>query len=233
MPRTIDLDQLLARKRLLATQASDTRALPFRLRELRAWQARRLARTYGDLRRDACYARAIDFFLSDLYGPLDSAPRDRQLARASPLLRLALPGAARAVIEGAIELDVLSAELDYAMVALMPGWPIGGGRYATAYRTVGRRDARERQIELVLSIGADLDRIVRHAWIGGALRLWEAPARMSGFEVLHDFLERGFDAFRDIVDARPFLQTIREREAQLMERLFAGGGEEVFVHRAQ
>jgi hypothetical protein len=229
MPGTVDLDKLLARKRLLATQASETGVLPSRLQELRAWQIRRLTQTYGDLRCDPRYSRAIDFFLSDLYGPQDFSARDRQLARASPLLKLGLSGAARAALEGAMELDVLSVELDHSMVARMPGWPVSGGRYATAYRLVGRRDARERQIELVLSIGADLDQIVRYAWIGTALRWWATPARMTGFEVLHGFLDRGFNAFRGIADARAFMETIRQREAQLMERLFSGSGEEAYV----
>jgi hypothetical protein len=64
------------------------------------------------------------------------------------------------------------------------------------------------------------------------LQLWQAPARATGFGALHDFLDRGFDAFRNIADARTFLQTIREREVQLMEQLFAGGGEEVFTARS-
>jgi len=163
MPRTVDLDQLLARKRALETRASESRDFLDRLRDLRVWQARRLAQTYDDLRGDPRYAPAIGFFLNDLYGFQDSGPRDRQLARASPLLRLGLPGAARSALERAIELDVLSAELDHAMVALISSCPIGGAGYADAYRLVGRRDARERQIELVLSVGADLDRIVRYA----------------------------------------------------------------------
>ncbi len=232
MPRTVDLDQLLARKHSLETRASETHDFPNRLRDLRAWQARRLAQTYEDLRRDPRYSRAIDFFLSDLYA-LDSSRRDRQLTRASRLLMRTLPGAALAALEGVIELDVLSAELDHAMVGLIRSWPLGGAEYAAAYRMVGRRDVRERQIELVLSIGADLDRIVRHAWIGQALHLMQAPARVGGFGELQDFLERGFDAFRGIAEARTFLQTIREREGQLIERLFSGGGEEVFVLRTR
>jgi len=51
--------------------------------------------------------------------------------------------------------------------------------------------------------------------------------------VLHDFLNRGFDAFRNIADARTFLQTIKEREVQFMEQLFAGGGEEIFTARSR
>jgi hypothetical protein len=54
-----------------------------------------------------------------------------------------LPDAARAVLERAIELDVLSEELDHAMVALISSYPISGTGYADAYRLVGRRDARE------------------------------------------------------------------------------------------
>jgi hypothetical protein len=233
MPGTVDLDQLLARKRALETRASESRDFLDRLRDLRVWQARRLAQTYDDLRSDPRYAPAIAFFLNDLYGWLDSGARDRQLARASPLLRYGLPGAARAALERAIELDVLSTELDHAMVALISSCPISGAEYVGAYRLVGRRDARERQIELVLSVGADLDRIVRYAWIGRALQLWQAPARAIGFGVLHDFLDRGFEAFRNIADARTFLKTIREREVQLMEQLFAGGGEEVFTAHSQ
>jgi hypothetical protein len=228
MARTVDLDRLLARRLSLETRASQTRDFPGRLRELRAWQAARLARTYDDLRRDRHCSRAIDFFLSDLYGPLDAGPRDRQLMRALRVLRRTLPAAARTTFERALELDVLSAELDHAMVALMRGWPVGGGEYATVYRRVGRRDERERQIDLVVAIGTDLDRIVRRDWIATVLHLWHAPARISGFGALHDFLERGFESFRSIRDAGAFLQTIREREVELMERLFAGGGEEVF-----
>jgi hypothetical protein len=228
MPR-IDLDQLLARKRALATRTSQSSGLPGRLRDLRAWQAERLARTYDDLRRDPCYARAIDFFLSDLYGPRDTGARDQQLMRASRLLRATLPGGALSVLERAVELDVLNAELDHSMVAVIPRWPIDGAGYAAAYRTIGRRDARERQIDLVVAMGIDLDRIVRRAWIGSALLLARAPARAGGFGLVQDFLESGFNAFRDMVDARSFLETIRRRETDLMQRLFSVDGEENFA----
>ena len=59
------------------------------------------------------------------------------------------------------------------------------------------------------------------------------PRRQLASECCTSFLDRGFDAFRNIADARTFLQTIREREVQLMEQLFAGGGEEVFTARSQ
>ena len=48
------------------------------------------------------------------------------------------------------------------------------------------------------------------------------PARLSGLSALHDFLERGFVAFRKMGNATEFLSTIDTRERALMERLLAG-----------
>jgi hypothetical protein len=229
MPATADLDQLLARKRALDARAAASSELSARLQELRGWQAARLAHTYADLGASARYTRAIEFFLTDLYAPLDFRPRDRQFTRAWRYLKLTLPGAALASLEQALELEVLTAELDHAMVEVLPAGPLTGAGYAEAYRQVGRRDARQRQIALVVAIGEDLNRIVKHAWIGAALRAAHAPAHAAGFGVLQDFLERGFAAFRNMPDAEPLLSSIRERETQLMDRLFSGGGEELFA----
>jgi hypothetical protein len=229
MPAVRDLDQLLARKRALDDRAAASPELSARLRELRAWQVVRLARTYADLSADTRYARAIEFFLTDLYGPRDFGPRDRQFARAWRYLKSTLPGAALASLEQALELEALSAELDHAMVAALPAGPLTGAGYARAYRQVGRRAVRQRQIALVVAIGEDLNRIVKHVWISAALRAAHVPARAAGFGVLQDFLERGFAAFRNMSDAGPLLNSIRERETQLMERLFSGGSEELFA----
>ncbi|HSC08717.1 MAG TPA: hypothetical protein VLD59_17980, partial [Steroidobacteraceae bacterium] len=175
MPAVRDLEQLHAHKRALDARAAASPELSTRLQELRAWQAARLARTYDDLSADARYTRAIEFFLTDLYGPRDFGLRDRQFARAWRYLKHTLPGAALASLEQALELEALSTELDHAMVAVLPAGPLTGAGYASAYRQVGRRDARERQIALVVAIGADLNRIVKHAWIGAALRAAHVP----------------------------------------------------------
>jgi hypothetical protein len=229
MPAVRDLDELLARKRALDARAVASPELTARLRELRAWQSARLAHTYDDLGADPRYSRAIEFFLTDLYGPLDFSPRDSQFSRAWRYLKRTLPAAALASLEQALELEALSAELDHEMVAALPAGLLTGASYAKAYRHVGRRDARQRQIALVVAIGEDLNRIVKHAWIGAALRAAHVPAHAAGFGVLQDFLERGFAAFRDMPDAGPLLSTVRKRETQLMERLFSGGGEELFA----
>lgn len=215
------LEALLDRKRALAARLQADQGLANRVRALRLWQAARLASTYADLKRDPVHAEAVNFFLEDLYGPEPVMRRDEDLMRAWGILRHTLPGAALEVLAGAIELEVLTHELDAGVaLALAPG-RVTEASYAAAYRAANRESDRSRQIELVIEIGQQLDRIVRHAWLALALRAARGPAHAAGFGALQDFLERGFAAFRRMPDTGPFLQAIRERETQLMQELFA------------
>ncbi len=198
-------------------------ASPERLRELRVWQAARLASTYEDLLHDPACADAVRFFLTDLYGPEEHPRRDSDLGRAWGILSRTLPRAALGLLERAVQLQALTAQLDEAMVQQLPAGPVTGESYAAAYRAVGRPEARLRQIDLVLGIAADLDRLVRHAWMALALRAAHVPAHAAGFGALQDFLERGFAAFRRMQDAGRMLSAIRERETRLSAALLEGG----------
>ena len=216
------LSRLIERTEALQRIESADRALAERVRELRAWQAARLAKTYSDLAAEERQAPAIDFFLTDLYGPQDFSRRDRQLARARALLERTLPRGALRVLVDAVELYVLSGELDHALAkALAPG-PISAQSYASAYRAAGRPADRRRQIELIVRIGERLAQAVGQPLMGLALRATHVPAHAAGFGALQDFLERGFEAFRRLGDARTFLDTIRARESALSEALFRG-----------
>lgn len=217
------IEGLLARRRALEARSAAVAGLGARLRALRAWQARRLARTYEDLRRDPRYTAAVEFFLNDLYGPQDFSRRDQELSRAITPLRRALPAALLELLVKAVELDVLTVELDQGMLEHLPELPLTDASYALAYRALGGATARQRQLALTVSIGADLAGLVRHRWIGLALRAAHLPARAAGFGVLQQFLERGFAAFRRMGSARPLLEAIRERETLLMKALLQSG----------
>ena len=219
-----DLARLMERTAALQRLEEQDAALTERLRLLRAWQAARLARTYEDLARDPDQAPAVHFFLTDLYGPQDFSRRDRDLARAVPVLRRALPGSALSVLLEAIELYLLSAELDQALVGALGTDTLSAETYARAYRTIGRAAERRRQIELTVQIGERLAQAVKRPLIGLALRTTHAPAHLGGFGALQDFLERGFDAFRRLRDPQTFLQAIRTRELALNETLLRSGG---------
>ncbi|MFI4868605.1 MAG: FFLEELY motif protein [Steroidobacterales bacterium] len=207
---------------MLDAQLAAAPELAPRLQELRTWQAARLAHTYADLRQDPQLSRGLEFFLTDLYGPHDFTHRNRQLARAWRYFKRALPSSAIEVLAKAIELEVLTAELDQAMVSQLTSEPLIGASYAAAYRAVGRPEQRRRQIDLIISLGEQLERIVRHPGIGLALRAARAPAHAAGLGMLQDFLERGFSGFRHMQDAQRLLGAIRERELQLMQALFNG-----------
>ena len=216
------LERLLERKSGLARSAAAA-PLARGLQELRAWQAERLARTYADLRRDPLVADALSFFLSDVYGPQDLTRRDRDVARAWQLLKRALPPRLLEVLSTAIELDVLSAELDLEMVRELPAGPLTAQGYAQAYRAVGRAEARRRQIGFIVAIGNALTRAAHNPLAGVALRAAHGPAHLAGFGVLQDFLERGYAAFRKLPDAGKLLAVIEQREMRLMQILLDGG----------
>jgi len=195
---------------------------------VRAWQADRLARTYPDLLSSPRYGPAAEFFLSDLYGPKDFSARDEEVARIIPTMARMLPGSALETIALAVELDALAEGLDQqvavALRRLQPGaraLEISEASYAKAYRAASSTAERERQIWLTGRIGTALDRLARKPLIAGALRLMEGPAHAAGLGALHDFLARGFAAFRDMRGADEFLAVIGARETRINARLFA------------
>jgi hypothetical protein len=221
MPADRSLEELLKGKQALEASAPRSPEFANRLRELQAWQAERLARTYADLRADPRYARTIEFFLSDIYAAHDFTRRDRDLARAATQLRHALPQALLDILREALELDLLTAELDQAMVGRFSAPPTESS-YAVAYRAVGRRNDRQRQIDLLCGIGIALDAVVRRRWLGLALRAAHVPAHVAGLGVLQDFLERGWGAFRALPAADHLLADVQTRETALMDALLEG-----------
>lgn len=218
----------LARVRALR---EDARADPVLAQDrllVRAWQADRLARTYPDLLASPRYGPAAAFFLSDLYGPKDYSARDEAVGRIIPTLARVLPASALETIALAVELNALSETLNQRLAAALrreqPGaqaLALTEDAYAAAYRAAGAASERERQIWLVGRIGAALDRLARKPLVAGALRVMEGPAHAAGLGALHDFLARGFAAFRGMRGADEFLATIAARESRINARLFA------------
>jgi hypothetical protein len=218
---------LLQRLQAARDPAVDPRNASPRLGELQRWQARRLAASFADLSADPRHAAAARFFLDELYGDQDARWRERDLRRMAPTLVRWLPTPMLGTVANALELDALSHELDLAIAKaleerLEPGEFVDGGRYAAAYRASAPPAARERQLELLMSVGHDLDRVVHMPLLSTLLKLARGPASAAGIGGLQGFLERGFDAFRAMRGADDFLEAIRSRESRLMERLYAG-----------
>ena len=193
-----------------------------RLKMVKAWQQKRLARTYADLAADARYAPAVAFFLDELYGIKDSTIRDRDLVRMYPTMKRLLPKFAFDAVDRALELDVLAEEFDQALAAALGKQALTESSYIAAFRAVGRRDDRLRQVRLMQAVGEGLDRMVKKPLIFSTLKMLRGPAQMAGLGEMQQFLEAGFTAFRHMNGADHFLATVAARETQLIERIMRG-----------
>lgn len=218
-------EHLKTAKTLRQQANADADSARDRLR-LRVWQAERLARSYADLLHSERYGKAAKFFLADLYGPKDFSSRDEEVERILPMLVAMLPASALCTIALAVELDALTELLDSAMVVeLRAAGRIGDideNAYAAAYRTVRRRPERQRQIVLMRETGEALKQLAQKSLLTTLLKLMRGPAHLAGMGELHEFLEKGFDAFRQMGDATEFLDCIEDKEQQLLRNMFAG-----------
>jgi hypothetical protein len=195
---------------------------PPRLRELKEWQARRLASSYADIAAQPRYAAATSFFLDDLYGPKDFSARDEEMLRILPTMARILPASAVETASLAIELEAVSEDLDQRLAAALPAGPITEDSYARAYRDCAREDERQRQIDLIDAVGRRLDALVAKPFVGSTLKLMRQPARMAGLGDMQDFLERGYESFRRMKGADDFLELLKRREETIMRNLISG-----------
>lgn len=217
-----ELRQLLERNAALRDVFADAPQSRARLAELQKWQSQRLLKSHADLRASPRYRAAVEFFFNELYSGGDPRARDRDLQRVHHVMERLLPREALRALMLAIELEIISQELDADVVRKLPAGALTVEGYATAYRGAGRRADRERQIELLGLIGGYLDHVVRKPIVRALVRLARGPAHAAGFGTLQEFLERGLDAFEAMHGAGEFLATIRDREVRAMERVFAG-----------
>lgn len=218
-------EHLQTAKTLRQQANADADSARDRLR-LRVWQAERLARSYADLLHSERYGKAAKFFLADLYGPKDFSSRDEEVERILPMLVAMLPASALRTIALAVELDALTELLDSAMVFELRAAgrieDIDENAYAAAYRAVRRRPERQRQIVLMRETGEALKQLAQKSLLTTLLKLMRGPAHFAGLGELHEFLEKGFDAFRQMGDAAEFLDCIEDKEQQLLRNMFTG-----------
>jgi hypothetical protein len=193
------------------------------VKRIKRWQHQRLHYTYHDLSIDQRFAPATAFFLDELYGEKDTAPRDRDLLRMYPTIKRLLPKFAFETLSNALALDVLSEEFDQALATQLRGVAINNAVYCEAFRAVGRKADRLRQVALMQDVGHGLDLVVKKPLIYSTLKMLRRPSKLAGLAEMQQFLEAGFSAFRHMKGATPFLHTIAERETALIDAIFLRG----------
>ena len=224
---TVRLARRLACHQVLYDPEREPRNASRWLKPLQAWQAQRLERSFAGFLEDPARRPAARFFLTDVYGDHDFTRRDADIARVIPMMQKLLPAALLKTVADGIELGALTHAFDLRMAEALQA--LGGRRrsidadlYARVYREVGLPRLRARQIDLIEQVGRGLWAALRMHGVGALLKISRLPARSMGFGELQGFLERGFDSFGKLGDAKPFLADIRNSEARAMQRLFAG-----------
>jgi hypothetical protein len=194
---------------------------------IRHYQAERLRRTHADLLGQAPTRPAALFFLEQLYGTQDFVERDAQFARIVPAIVRLFSAEVGNTVAHLAELHALSERLDTAMARALPdSGVVSAPAYDMAWRRVGQREQRVRQLDLVHIIGQALQHYTRHPKLGRALKLMRFPARAAGLHALQQFLETGFDTFARLPSPEVFMQTIVMRERREMHRLFGDSSAE-------
>lgn len=131
-----------------------------------------------------------------------------------------LPEVFRATVSALIELHALTEEMDQAMARCLDGLEPDAAAYGRAWRRVGRPEARERQVALMLIVGRSLDRHTGNPLLGATLRVMRGPAHAAGLGALQEFLESGFQAFKAMKGAEEFLVAVAHNERAQIAALF-------------
>ena len=185
---------------------------------LSAWQSVRLARTHADMLADPRFSQACAFFLDDIYAPKDFTQRDYDGHRIYHFMNRFLPEATLRPLAMALEVNSLTQQLDLALAETMRTHLGVADRferwqYEEAYRLCDNYDTRMRQIDLIVEVGHQLERVRRVPFIHTTLRVARGPALRLGWVELQDFLERGFDAWKSLREPDTFLQRIGQPRA--------------------
>lgn len=211
----------LARVDALRAQAQDQGLLGAVL-VVKGFQARRFMATYQDMLADPGRSDAARFFLEELYGARDFSERDRQFARIAGAIEHLFPHEVGQLACDLAELHALTESLDLSMAGhwqALAGCTADSARYLGAWRLTGQPEARRYQLRIVRHLGDELQRLTRRKSLRMALRMMHRPAEAAGLGALQRFLERGFDAFARLDDARAFLECIEQREAAWLSLL--------------
>lgn len=223
--------QSLSRVTALRAQVRASGTLQDALLAVKQFQARRFAGTYQDLLQSSSFAGPTHFFLEELYGSRDFSDRDSQFARIAGALQTFFPSQVVATAVALAELHALTESLDVEMAqqcviahANVASGELSSTEYLSAWRMVATPAIRLGQLQSVLGIGQELDRLTRTKGLRLTLRMMRGPAKAAGLHSLQSFLEAGFDTFASMGgkgrDAQSFMNTIRVREEHWIDALF-------------
>lgn len=186
---------------------------------LKKYQTERIKITHKNLLENEETKGAATFFLSEVYSDKDLSKRDQDLTSLIPIIEKTFPEKTLGTIAMAMELDHLTENLDIQM-AMHLGQEFTEEEYTEAFKSIGSKEDRLRQLEMVQTLGDSLAGIVKIRGLFPLVKMMRKPARMAGLEEIHDFIEQGFGLFKDTKDPKAFITGIIDKERQIMEEIY-------------
>jgi hypothetical protein len=125
-----------------------------------------------------------------------------------------------------VELNTLTNELDHRLVRVLVDKlgmadTITPELYASGYRICNNYVERVHQIELVTEVVTQVAKGARLMVVGAAMKIMRGPAHRAGWVELYDFLEHGYDAFKQMRDVKTFVQLVERREKRILSQIFS------------
>ncbi len=218
--------RVLGELRQVKDRKVEARGVSPELGLLRAFQAKRLERTYADLMSTPRYREFGQFFLTDIYGTADYTQRNHDMAQLHGILQRVVPEPLYHPLSLIVELHALTDRLDGLLLERLASLPDYHGTvttslYAEAYRACDNYPDRMRQIDLIDKSLAQMDEVVHARGSGLVLKMAQGPARVTGWGELVGLAERGFRAFKQLGDSAEFRQILRHRETRILDRIWA------------
>ena len=99
------------------------------------------------------------------------------------------------------------------------GTEINRDSYAKAYVSCDNLANRQQQIDYIRTLGNDLAEVVKMKGISSLLFISRKPAKIAGVLALHEFLEKGFKAFKNLGKVEDFIIPVVDKEHQIMQQL--------------
>lgn len=186
---------------------------------LKAYQTKRMETTHKNLLDDPKTRDAAMFFLSEVYSDKDLTQRDKDLTALTPIIEKTFPESTLRTVALAIELDHLTERLDIQM-AMRLGKEFTDEQYNTAFREIGTKEDREKQLSMVQSLGDSLAGLVKITGLYTLVKMMRKPAQMANLEEIHNFMEKGFGFFKETKDPKEFIRAIIDKETKIMEEMY-------------
>ena len=159
------------------------------------------------------------FFLNEIYSFKDLSKRDQDLEKLLPTMGKMFPENTLEVIANAMVLDALTEELETKM-AIKLGEFFTEEEYLNIYKSETSYEERLKQLKLVQDLGYCLCSLVKIPLISTTLKMMTIPAKFANLSEMHEFLNGGFQTFKNTKDPEGFMNTLVKREKEILDKIF-------------